>query len=1000
MFKETWQLWCHCLDSLRGIMKVSLAHLQRRSEAVETEKVKKKLPKRRFGDLRFDFLKACKHELGRDASLCIFCKLVTKELGLLFDKEREEKAKAREESAIRRTATRYELLQNWSKNQGLYYQDLIPAQMKSTSLVEMSFSSTLAQALFEEADLIEEQQLKGVSRGADVVDFGLLRKLLARRRCILEVGFYAVVFLQARIRKWCARRRVRHMLMLRFEYVPPPEVQDPNRKPKRAFFVDTKNTGQIRNVLPSLISDIRPNTPRTIARRVAGAERRMETRLARFRSLIKAYIVDGAYRDLWAEEEKLVSRTRSFAVLLDVAQGALRAARRLALAEATRTGQPPPASDAPLWLSLTAPGPTARQLGLSFAVDTPDYRSTHPPAQRPRDAKTERQIEQLPAPDPKVKKGGNGGEKKGKGDPKAKAAAPSAPTPKTAEEDRGVAYFEMNASLQALERRAWECLHCSNAQDILRKLLSPDMHPPMQSCISIALDDQKMWHGELLTTQQQEQFQFERDKEHGAASSKAKTHTQKPRELTDQERAAVLPINLQLRLVNANHRGPSTIFRLFFHEAELVGVTQLSEWAMYPDILRDKDGLMKAIQGFTEAPEMRTFVCAYFERANATYVAERKQAIAAAAAGTRAHPTRGPDRSLPPPQYTDGRYSARPNNPCVPLYVPCDSSLFDIDAYFGDCKSPLTPEETVAVSKANKFLSKVPAFKALLVKAQNALMRSKRKVEPLAKPQGPHPTDARLMDLPSDNSSDGDAGGGGSEDAELRGADIYRDLCVNAPGGQGRNVDMYGERLRSESLLTDPTMQGRVHKPDLITHSHAGLIDPTATRFDLLVIEVTVSPPTKQEESSAAAAVAAAAVTGGATPAPGKDLGFKKRSVELHAVIGMASCASVRPPPHVDCGLLSWSTFQRLRTEQLDAEAKWGKEPVWMKPQFNWTQQAQVGLSLAFAAPDPATGCMISNNLRTATARPITVALVGGLPSHEHLVSAVPKKQQRWMNWI
>lgn len=986
-------------------MKVSLAHLQRRSEAVETEKVKKKVPKRRFGDFRFDYLRACKHELGRDALLCIFCKLVTNELGLFFDKEKEEKAKAREESAIRRTATRYELLQNWSKNQGLYYQDLLPAQMKSTSLVEMSLSSTLAQALFEEADLIEEQQQKGTleRRGADVVDFGVLHKLLARRRRILEVGFYAVVFLQARIRKWCARRRVRHMLMLRFEYVPPPEVQDPNRKPKKAFFVDTKNTGQIRSVLPFLISDIRPNTPRTIARRVAGVERRMETRLARFRSLIKAYIVEGAYRDLWAEEEKLVSRTRSFAVLLDVAQGALRAARRLAAAEAARTGQPPPASDAPLWLSLTAPGPTARQLGLSFAVDTPDYRSTHPPAKRPREAKTERPIEQLPAPDPKAKRGGKGGEQKGKGDPKAKAAAPSAPKPKPEEEDRGVAYFEMNASLQALEQRAWECLHCSNAQDILRKLLSPDMHPPMQSCISIALDDQKMWHGELLTTQQQKQAQLEQDKELG---SKAKAHTQKPREPTAQERAAVLPINLQLRPVKAKHRGPSTIFRLFFHEAELVGVTQLSEWAMYPDILRDKDGLMRALLGFTEAPEMRMFVCAYFERANAAYVAERKQAVAAAAAaaaGTREPPVRGSDRSLPPPQYTDGRYSAQPNNPCAPLYVPCDSSLFDVDAYFGDCKSPLTPEETVAVSKANKFLSKVPAFKALLVKAQNALMRSKRKAEPLPKPQGPHPTDARVMDLPSDNSSDGD--GGGNEDAGLRGADIYRDLCVNAPGGHGRNVDMYGERLRSESLLTDPTMQGRVHKPDLITHSHAGLIDPTAARFDLLVMEVTVSPPTKQEESAAAAAVAAAtggasALKPGATPAPGKDLGFKKRSVELHAVIGMASCAAVRPPPHVDCGLLSWSTFQRLRAEQLDAEAKWGKEPVWMKPQFNWTQSAQVGLSLAFAAPDPATGCMISDNLRTATARPITVALVGGLPSHEHLVSAVPRKQQRWMNWI
>jgi hypothetical protein len=113
----------------------------------------------------------------------------------------------------------------------------------------------------------------------------------------------------------------------------------------------------------------------------------------------------------------------------------------------------------------------------------------------------------------------------------------------------------------------------------------------------------------------------------------------------------------------------------------------------------------------------------------------------------------------------------------------------------------------------------------------------------------------------------------------------------------------------------------------------------------------------------------------------------------------MASCRNDRAPPHIDCGLLDWAFFKDLCAEQM-LEEKRGKEPVWMKPKFNWTSQAPPGQVPLWGTPDANSGIMLSSNLRTPTARNITVALVGGLPTHEFLVSNVPKKQQKWMNWI
>jgi hypothetical protein len=336
--------------------------------------------------------------------------------------------------------------------------------------------------------------------------------------------------------------------------------------------------------------------------------------------------------------------------------------------------------------------------------------------------------------------------------------------------------------------------------------------------------------------------------------------------------------------------------------------------------------------------------------------------------------------------------------------------LYELDTYFG--KAALTPEETVACSKAYRFLSKVPAFKAGLVKAQNALMRTRRKAEALPSPPMPHAGDARSKDLPTS----------GRED-ELRGTALYSGLCVEAPGGHARSPEQYLERLRSHSLLTDPLFQERVVRPEVLSHDHGGLIDLAPPRFDLLVLEVLVSPPPPEDAANANKPPSMAETMLSSKDKEALMRKRRRRRVDLHAVIGMASSDSPRPPPFIDCGLIDWSSFSARRRDQAEQE-QLGKKPLWAEPQSQWTASPP-SLSRAaddedprWGGADPVTGAMFCRNLKTAAAsaagaaaasasaygtssvKGVTIAIVGGLPSLEHLASEVPRKAQKWMGWV
>lgn len=917
----------------------------------------------KFGDFQFDYLQKCKHDLTptRDPSLCPFCKLVAQQLNTFFEKERQEKAKARHESVIRRAHMRYTLLQSWSKNQPLYFHDLFPAQMTSLSLVELSFSSAFVESLAAEAEAREEETNKtGKMHSSPFIDMQAMTKVLNRRRRILEVGIYAAVYLQSRIRKWCTRRRVRHMLLRRFEYIPPETGKF--GRPKREFFVDTMHGSQQWPTYPRIIASERPNTPRTIARRLAGISRRMDANLAKYNIFMKKYIVDGAFSDLWSKETSYMYRMRNFVAFVDLVQAGMTAILRLKVNEAERQGLPIPTTQPSFWVTLSAPAPPSRQFGLALAVDTPNYRSSHPPIQR-----KEYQSVRPPAV-PVKEKGKTAASKKDSKSVGQNASTLSltssevnAAAAVVEESDNIVPYIEMNASLQALELRAWKCLQCNSPLDLLSKLLNSEIHPPMVSCIHIARDEHCTWHGFSQTSQQ-----LKKDEEEFKAANPGKTS--KKFELpSDEHRADVLPMTLQLRSVNED-RGPASVFRLFFFEGEFVAATQAATWVLYPEILRDKDNIVASLLAFTESSDVKMFVCSYFARANREAVIARAKAAAAKAGSSYTPP---PDLNAASSSYSsEGKLTTRPHQTCVPFYIPTESTLYEMESYFGNAK--LTAEETVALSKQYKFLSKVPAFKPLLIKAQNAVMRSKRISHPTARSTMPQAGDPRAKDVPAED--------------DLLGTGLYKELCINAPGGHLRKAEQYAERLRSHALLTDGAMQSRVVLPEILSHDHGGLISLEPTRFDLLAIEVTIAPligKNKDEEKSATSSEAT------------KD---RRRAVDIHAVVGLASCDSPRPPPHLDCGLVDWSIFQNKRQEQERLQEN-GKDPVWMRPSFQWTQAAQQGIKPLWGTPDQNSGVMQSRNLKTASAKEIVISIIGGLPSKDYLVSEVPRKVQRWLNW-
>ena len=85
----------------------------------------------KFGDERFDFIRACKHDLKNgplDFVRCPLCKLVNTVTKSFFDSEREKQLKNKEESKMKRAFMRRKLLIEWSRCQSILYADTFPTE--------------------------------------------------------------------------------------------------------------------------------------------------------------------------------------------------------------------------------------------------------------------------------------------------------------------------------------------------------------------------------------------------------------------------------------------------------------------------------------------------------------------------------------------------------------------------------------------------------------------------------------------------------------------------------------------------------------------------------------------------------------------------------------------------------------------------------------------------------------------------------------------------------
>ena len=625
-------------------------HVQAKAAAVESKKkevaaVKEKV-KSKFGDKTFDHMRAVQHDFRHPPSCldghipCSFCRIVQYQVTKQLDYESALQDRNRDESMVRRAEMRFRLLGGWSRNQGAYYDELLPSAYKDSFMVDISISEQLVQSLTEYTEYLDmikgsevrwgvrSPQSKDAAPGAssvtnggrkETIDMAEIMKTLQRRKRILEVGHYAALFIQARVRKMCARKRVRNYVMRRFEFVPPTKV-------KKEFIID-KETHAITEQ-PYLIDDVQMNTPRTMSRRFAFTERNREARLQAYRKYISYFIDDdtGDFFDLFAMEEARMRHMRNFIALNDVIKTGMACLTRqlkemrdaesgavmeensdeedsedddksekketgsvagavggeesslggnsLALSldglsvEGSLAGTETAHLYEPVWISLAAPAPPTRELGITLALETKPVRI-----------------------------GGKGG--------------------------IDLIGTELNQLMQGLERRAWESLKCKTPDEVLEKLLNENVHPPLQSCVHIADDDQNIWKGdsqiESVATRTKKAARYQHKvltKEEKEKAQEELLHANEQAEIEENiNKGHVLPVTIQLRPVVKNVRSQD-VFRLFFVDGELCGVTAYSPWAYYSDIYKDRDILLNTVKAFATTPDMRNFVHSYSNRAN------------------------------------------------------------------------------------------------------------------------------------------------------------------------------------------------------------------------------------------------------------------------------------------------------------------------------------------------------------------------------------------------
>lgn len=299
-----------------------------------------------FGDYCFDYLKACKHNLGlvhtnavasdnqslsslpgvgRKGSVvasvaqqsqsaitssvsvapCPLCILTNQMTRSFFSKESEQREIARLQSMRNRSILRTSLLHQWACSQSSLYYNMTNAINLSVDTYNVNdftfdiFWSTSLMNCFIDCN---------VEKG---IDFQDMIKVLQRRNRIYEVGYFAILMIQRQVRRFLTLKRMRKYLLTRFEYIPPTNVKKASyydrerlrrcdRYPKlllsmphyhsatkfqRGFGIN--DIMEERSLAGTVTYGENPGTPRTIKRRLEYEEKLAKERLENYKKSLE-----------------------------------------------------------------------------------------------------------------------------------------------------------------------------------------------------------------------------------------------------------------------------------------------------------------------------------------------------------------------------------------------------------------------------------------------------------------------------------------------------------------------------------------------------------------------------------------------------------------------------------------------------------------------------------------------------------------------------------------
>lgn len=574
-----------------------------------------------FGSFAFDYFKTCQHKLSGH---CVMCTLVTTMVRDHFEKERIEREDARIQSKKNRAIMRYGILEDWSKCQLKSYENVT-----QEFVVEFSLCGSLIRCL----DSLLKSPLKNKS------SFHLLINLLKRRRRIMEIGYYAAQFVQCRIRKHVCKKFLRRLWLKRFEYIPANSFRGD-------FFLDTMYHRKCKKY-PFLLKNERPNTPRTIGRRLSYEENRREKRYKTYSSLATS---EENSRDFWSDEDNQILCLRQLALFRDelaigasfltsVAANKYRHLIELQESQKNKSSQDrrnkkksingpvmaasmddapvlksiaqcaetssdtlsslmsPPNFPCPMWMNFTSPAPSYRQVSLSLALATPSLPS---PSEE-----EEKLIENIAA---------------------APMLSSSSKSPSISNRKSIIAAKSPSKSGSPLRnsvgdsslRNNTPSSPLKNRASVLLSPMSPTSNPNVGSTLSIMAPPIKLFDSNnrlqrleqlawdcLLCCRPEDAIEkllceeiqpslasavnFAED-EYEIWIGKRMFHKDRNEAEIDQmeveetsESSQVLPMALQLRPL-PEERGPHCIFKLFFMDQELLLISQASPWCYYVEV--------------------------------------------------------------------------------------------------------------------------------------------------------------------------------------------------------------------------------------------------------------------------------------------------------------------------------------------------------------------------------------------------------------------------------